>query len=554
MSVLAVLRAKSSRCRCTLRYTFASTFLLLSSLLITKREAIYLARKEPFVPLRLLRTVLLLTCLVALASCWSGVAVTRTTTPTMRITTTPIFKGGRIFQPSGQGTALPQMIHTSIQPHGDRVAFVSMSLPPIQANVQASDSASHRLLAPPAVVKVPPPASTDLSAKTGLFQQGGKPDANGVGGLINYVETTNAGVAIFSRSGAPQMRSTYRSWFGVTSVFVDPVAMWDDTGGRFIFSVLQVAAQTIWLSVAQQSNALGAYCNYSFPAPPGHDFDKLGVDSDGVYFGFNVLTPGSDNVVSNELFYASRTTMESCQATPYTDWVGLTNPDGTLAQAITPARQDGSSSGVEYLVNSYPEGACQLTLWALTNSGTLSNTSVPTQCYSSPPNAKQKDSAARIGTGDCSITQASYINGLLTVDTPGAYDWRDGNGPVGIVEWFVLNPSSASVSSQGAFGTPGYWLFYPSAIMTPNGHMLFVYNASGSRIYPSVWYVNQTFTGTMTLANGTGPYTQSEVSPWGDYQSAWPDASGGTANAVWITGEFAKANHVWGTRFDLVTP
>ena len=144
--------------------------------------------------------------------------------------------------------------------------------------------------------------------------------------------------------------------------------------------------------------------------------------------------------------------------------------------------------------------------------------------------------------------------GLLTTSTPGTYDWGDGNGPVGIVEWFVLNPSSASVSSQGAFGTPGYWLFYPSAITTPNGHMLFMYNASGASIYPSIWYVNQSLTNTKALANGNSYFGTSGVAVWGYYQSAWPDASTVNLNSVWMTGEYAKATNAWGTKFGLVTP
>ena len=117
---------------------------------------------------------------------------------------------------------------------------------------------------------------------------------------------------------------------------------WDNTGSRFIFSVLQTSAKKIWLSVAQQTDATGTYCNYSFPTPAGHDFDKLGVDSDGIYFSFNVLDPTTGNVVSNELFFAGRVALESCQAANYTNWTGLTNPDGTIAQAITPARRDTS--------------------------------------------------------------------------------------------------------------------------------------------------------------------------------------------------------------------
>ncbi len=340
-------------------------------------------------PLRSLRTFFLLICLFGLASCSSG-AVTTKTTPQPTRTAPPTTQAGRGFQPSGHGVALPLMIHTATLSYVTQTDFANMSLPPSEASTSTPALASHPLLTSQTLVKVPPPGSIDPSAKTALFQQGGKPDANGAGGLNNYLETVNPGVAIFSRSGTPLMRSSYRSWFGVNSIFYDPVAMWDDTGERFIFSALQTGAKKIWLSVAQQSDAMGTYCNYNFPTPPDHDFDKLGVDSDGVYFSFNVLAPGTNNVVSNELFFADRTALESCRAANYTDWTGLTNPDGTLAQAITPARQDTSAGGVEYLVNSYPTGACKLTLWTLTSGGTLTNTSVPTQCYSPPTKARQK--------------------------------------------------------------------------------------------------------------------------------------------------------------------
>ncbi len=488
---------------------------------------------------RSFRTILLFTFLICLVIL-SGELAVRATTPSAH--------RGRSFQPSGHGIAIPKEVSTATVPQVQSIDSGGV----ITQHPVSSRRAT--VPAPQNVVSVPPPTSTDPSDKNGLFQQGGKPDANGAGGFYNYLETVNGGLAIYSRGGAQEYKTSYRGWFGVNSPFYDPVTMWDNIGNRFIFSVLQTSQKNIWLSVAQQANATGKYCNYNFPTPSGHDFDKLGVDGDGIYFGFNILAPGTNNVVSNELFFASRTVLESCQTATYTNWMGLTNPDGTIAQALTPARQDSDAGGVEYLVNSIPTGACQLTLWTLTSSANLSNTSVPTQCYSPPTKAVQEGSAALIDTGDCSITQASYVNGLLTVDTPGSYDFGDGNGPVGIVEWYVLNPSSASVSSQGAFGTPGYWLYYPSTITTANGNMLFVYNASGASIYPSVWYVNQTLTNTQALANGVSSFGTTGVSPWGDYQSAWPDTSMKTPNSVWITGEYVKSTNVWGTRFDLVTP
>jgi hypothetical protein len=447
------------------------------------------------------------------------------------------------------------MVNTASLPHvqsagSGGMGFPSSAAPGRPAPVLAPQQ-PHQALN---VVNVPAPTKIDPGAKAGIAHQGGKPDPSGTGDVSNYLETTDSGLAIYSRGGVLQMKSTYQTWFNVNSPFYDPVTTMDNTEHRLIFSVLQTSAAFIWVSVALQSSAQGLFCNYSFPTPSGQDFDKLGVDSDGIYFSVNVLAPGTNNVVSNELFFASRLSLENCQKVIYTDWIGLTNPDGTIAAAITPARQDSSAGGVEYLVNSVPAGACQLTLWTLTSGGTLTNASVATQCYSPPTQAKQKGSPALINTGDCSITQASYVNGLLTVDTPGSFDFGDGNGPVSIVEWYVLNPSTASVSNQGAFGTPGYWLFFPSTITTANGHMLFVYSASGPTIYPSVWFVNQTLTNSRALVNGTSSFGTTGVSPWGAYQSAWPDVNSGFPNSVWITGEYAKSTNGWGTAFDLITP
>jgi len=406
-------------------------------------------------------------------------------------------------------------------------------------------------------VSVPAPTTTDSGASHGLSLAQPKPDASGAGGTQNYLETVEGGVAIYSRSGTGQFETTYQSWFHLPKAqFHDPVTMWDDIGNRFLFSVLEQGTSTILVSVAQQTSATGNYCTYSFSDLANHDFDKLGVDQDGIYVTANILASNGVQVVNNELFYANRVAMENCQKVNYSYWTDLTNPDGSIAQSISPARQDSSTPGVEYLVNSIPTGDCKLTLWTLTSSGNLSNNNVPTQCYSPPPPARQKGTSTTVGTDDCSVTQASLVNGLLTLDTPGTYDWGDGNGPVGIVEWYQIDPNTASVSNQGAFGTPGYWLFFPSTITTSNGHMLFVYSASGPSIYPSVWYVDQSLTDTTALANGGGYYTYGGLhnSPWGDYQSAWPDASSNNANAVWITGIYAKSKNNWATSFDLVTP
>ena len=455
------------------------------------------------------------------------------------------------FQANGQGAAAPRQVSTFTTPQNKSTGQGSISYRPGPAS-------SGQIPSPQNVVRVPAPAGPDLTTNTkfkGQSENGWQPsDSNGAGGLNNYVETVNEQWAVYSRTGAQQFETDFDTWFGYpagTNIF-DPVTQWDKTGKRFLFIV--DTGSSLLLSVAQQTNGIGNYCTYTFNTPSGlfADYEKLGVDSDGVYFSVNLYSGNSFS--SNELFFANRTQLETCATTSFTFWTRLTNPDGSVAFAIVPARQDSSSSHIEYLVNSYPGGACQLTLWKLTSSKSLSNSTVGTQCYSPPPAAKQKGSAGRIDAGDNRLYQANFLNGLLTLNTVGSHDWGDGNGPVGIVEWFVLNASSATVFSQGSFGTPGFWLFYPATIRNSAGNMLFVYDASGSTIHPSIWYVNQTLSGTLALATGAGFYGTSGTARWGDYSSAWLDPVSTSANSIWITSQFAKSNNVWGTEVGRVTP
>ncbi len=457
-----------------------------------------------------------------------------------------------VFSTTGQGSVVPRQVSTFTTPQVQDTAHSGTV-----GNLPAPGGRAH-VPSPQNVVRVPAPVNADLTTNTkfeGQKENGWQPsDSNGAGGLNNYLETVNEQWEVYSRSGTKQFATTFTSWFGKptgTNIF-DPVTQWDKSGKRFMFIV--DTGSSLLLSVAQQTSGIGNYCTYTFNTPAGDfaDFEKLGVDVDGVYFSVNLYS--GNTFVSNELFFANRTQLETCATTSFTFWTGLKNPDGSVAFAIVPARQDSASVGIEYMVNSYPGGACQLTLWKLTSSKVLSNKAVGTQCYSPPPAAKQKGSAGRIAAGDNRLYQANFLNGLLTLNTVGSHDWGDGNGKVGIVEWFVLNASAGSVNSQGSFGTPGYWLFYPATILNSAGNKLFVYDASGPSIDPSIWYVNQTLSGTQTLASGASFYGTSGTARWGDYSSAWLDPVSTSSNSIWITSQYAKGTNLWGTKVGRVTP
>jgi hypothetical protein len=461
---------------------------------------------------------------------------------------------GRSFQANGHGQVVGRRLNTATTP------YVKGTGPGVLPARPAPGGIAH-VPSPANVAKAPAPthSPTNIVIKTSFAGQsytGWVPsDSNGTAGTKNYFETVNEQFEIYSRSGSAQYGNSFNGWFGVSGSLFDPKVIWDKTGSRFIFLV--DTGSSLILSVAQQTNGLGNYCNYTFTTLSGYfaDYPQLGVDANGIYFGANMY-PSSGSVIP-ELFYANRSQMETCVTVGYTYWYGLTNPDGSYAFTIVPSVAYSSDNNIEYMVNSYAGGACQLTLWKLTSGGSLSNVTVATQCYSPPPPARQAGSSGTIETLDNRLYQAIFYQGLMSLDTVGAHDYGDGLGPVSIVEWFVLKPATSSLSSQGSFGTQGYWLFFPAMVRTQLGKLLFVYNASGPSIYPSIWSVSGCLCDTIAVAWGASYFGTSGTARWGDFQSAWVDPvpnAKGKLNATWVTGQYANGTNSWGTWADRLVP
>ena len=454
------------------------------------------------------------------------------------------------YSPNGHGYVSPHRLSTSTTPqikargHG-------------KIPVRAAPGGRKNVPGPQHVARVAAPVSADIANKVsfnGISDTGWYPsDSNGAAGLQNYLETVNEQFSIYSRSGTLQYSNNFNTWFGYSGSLFDPKVVWDNLGKRFIFEV-DNNGSSLTLSVAQQTNGIGSYCNYNFGTLSGYfaDYDQLGVDKNGIYFTAN-LYPNSGSVIS-ELFYAPRKAMEACQGFNYTFYWGLQNADGSgYSFSVVPAVEHTNPGiNTEYLVNTNgPGGGNSVTLWWLQSNGSLFNFNIGTQGYSPPPAAKQKGSAGTIETLDNRLYQAAYANGVLSFDTVGSHDWGDGNGPVGIVEWFQINAASATLANYGAFGTPGYWLFFPAMDVNSLGHVLFVYNASGPTIFPSIWAVSGCLCDTIAVANGASYYGTSGTARWGDYQSAWLDPKPnklGQMKGIWVTGQYDGATNLWATR------
>lgn len=104
------------------------------------------------------------------------------------------------FSPSGHGIAFPQVVDIATTPQVQGTGLTSTSLPSATPGGPERGLASRPLPAPQNVVAVPPASGTDPFAKRGISRSYFKPDANGAGGVDNYLETVNGQIAIYSRT------------------------------------------------------------------------------------------------------------------------------------------------------------------------------------------------------------------------------------------------------------------------------------------------------------------------------------------------------------------
>jgi len=121
------------------------------------------------------------------------------------------------------------------------------------------------------------------------------PDINGDIGLDGnnnriFIQYINSIWGIFDVSGAliagPYKGNTFWQGFGgycQTNNDGDPVVLYDDQAGRWVFSQFSISEGIQCVAVSTTSDPLGPYHRYAFLVSPGkqNDYPKLGVWSDG---------------------------------------------------------------------------------------------------------------------------------------------------------------------------------------------------------------------------------------------------------------------------------
>jgi hypothetical protein len=415
-------------------------------------------------------------------------------------------------------------------------------------------------------------------------------------------------------SGPETATESNQSWYatllkadglGASSAVFDPQGIYDAFEGHYVMSAIASAntgVQHLYLSVSLQSSVLGNWCNFDLAGPssgvwPSNnfiDYDQLGMNDTFLTMGLDLIDPSGNtqsriiDINLSDLYSAAA----SCGSSslnyqywsnlydPYTGAVACVpvdeipvceqtnvNDEPALHIVASVAYEQGTPA---YLVDSYPGGGCDVTLWTLSGTSTanasLSSAQVPVLCYDPPPNADQAGSSEQLATGFTAVKSASDYAGQVTFAFASAYSWSNSCPDNAVVEFAFVDPQSGSVTMNKRFGYPCNNDFFPALQLLGNGNFVIGFASSAASYDPQFDVLGYTAAGapeSVLLVNGTNVPDTNDIDQntglirWGDYQAARLDPADVTK--AWIIGEYTlpaswdTSQNSWATMLAQVT-
>ena len=377
---------------------------------------------------------------------------------------------------------------------------------------------------------------------------------------------------------------TIRRWFVLQRT-------WDnDTSNRLI------PKTHIYLAVSQTADPTQNYTIYAMDTthatnngcPCYSDYLQVGADQYGFHIAANEFTsyvsdPNFSQFVDATILSISKASLAAGAPTPTAARFTLpfNNYEFAIQPATTPpnAAYFTAANGLEYFVSSSGNSDLNVSLWAMTNTASLSSgtpnlalaqTIVPTLTYYSPDPVNQKpgpipygDSLGQqlefIDGNDTRILSVSYALGRLY--TTLASKVRDENGKILVGgAYIILSPSfrngvlSANVFRQGYLLVKNNNLLRPSVAVNSQGRGAIAFTLVGPDYYPSTAFVPiDTFSTGTTLqvaVNGAFPedgfsgYQNFGISRWGDYSTAVAGSDG----KIWMGAEYIPVTTAFPTK------
>ncbi len=376
-------------------------------------------------------------------------------------------------------------------------------------------------------------------------------------GPNDVLACVNASWSAYTRTGTLEASATFDSFYGTAAgTAFDPKCFYDAAGQHFVMLATSTGngLANMYVAVSKTSSVSDGWYTYTMDwrvdgtttTSNWGDFPGLGYDDNAVYVSANQYTTGGSFqyakvrvLKKSELYYGSPLT--------YTDFVGMTNADGTKAFTLKPARCI-SSSGSGHLLNTRPGGGSSVTLWRIdapTTSPTLTRVAtVSVGTYGVPPNAKQAGGRNLVATGDCRTQEIVWRDGLLHTAFTETYGVKRGKSQSAL-RYLRIDTGTAQKAADTTYrGASGVYFYYPAVTVDASGNVVMCFNRSSSNEYISMATAtipagSTTFGTSTTLVAGTTYMSQRR---WGDYNAIQIE----DGNGAWVMTGTGRS-YIWAT-------
>jgi hypothetical protein len=452
-------------------------------------------------------------------------------------------------------------------------------LVPDQAAYERAKTAAAASLGLRPTQDVASAAPTAAVTWKGLSNPGLTPsDSTGAIGTTRYIETVNAKVGIYDRTGALISSASLDTfWQEGSNENFDPQVMWDARTNRFYYTGDSVASSVDnrlafgFSKSASPDNASTDWCHYqvgygaSFP-----DYPKLGDSRDFALIGVNVFAgqtfTGSDIVaIGKPVGTAAIGTCPDASTFSFDIGTDITTANGTTA-AFTPVPStEVDANGTGFVVaRPSPLPATKLTIFTVKknldgtpNIATIGK-DVTVPSYTLPPAAPQAGTGRTLDTLDTRPTQAVAAVDPSNGSVLALWTQHTVAGGAGAeVRWYEINPSTATLFQSGKVTSSTRFSF--NGAISPDrvvmgrtkafgGNMVLGFNTSSSTTFPTIRMVSKLAGAAQSAPvkiKGSPGFDvdfacpgSTDVCRWGDYSSATPDPAAptaGTTGVVWLT-------------------
>jgi hypothetical protein len=414
-----------------------------------------------------------------------------------------------------------------------------------------------------------------------LFSLGGAPpDTNGAVGATQYVQTVNAALAIFDKTGQLQLggaetfkttnnRGLFMGFGGPceNDGGSDPVVLYDKMANRWLLSILITTKgqHSECLAISTTEDATGTYNRYEMPFTTVlNDFPKWGVWPDAYYMTGNEFDD-TKGFIGRQACAINRNAALNGQPL---QMVCLPFPT-SIPGAALPSDMDGATpppAGTPNFIFALGGNGASLLMFKFhvdfsntSNSTFTGPTTIPVAAFnelcpgsSCVPQAGTTQLLSSIG--DVPNHRVAYRNfgdheSIVLNHSVSA------NGVAGVRWYEIRNPDGTpTVFQQGTFQPDSNWRWMGSVAMDRNGDIAAGYSESSSAIHPEIAVTGRTPSdplGTLETENvvfsGSGSQTPT-LGRWGDYSAMTVDP--GDDCTFFYTQEYIPANGTfnWHTR------